>query len=94
MTDAARYSMPFQLRHLFCTLLVYNSVSDPLGLWEHSKPWLMEDLTDESDAIKEQKCVILLEKLMEEMGTSLQSFGFEVPDSLETIQDVTITEMY
>ncbi|EOA28676.1 hypothetical protein CARUB_v10024900mg [Capsella rubella] len=44
MDEAAEYAYPFQLRHLFVTLLIYCELSSPLTLWEHCWRHLAEDI--------------------------------------------------
>uniref|UniRef100_A0A0D3E4S6 ATP-dependent DNA helicase n=1 Tax=Brassica oleracea var. oleracea TaxID=109376 RepID=A0A0D3E4S6_BRAOL len=44
MDEAAQYAYPFQLRHLFVTLLLYCELSSPLILWEHCWRHLAEDI--------------------------------------------------
>ncbi|CAL9219694.1 unnamed protein product, partial [Arabidopsis halleri] len=46
MDEAAQYAYPFQLRHLFVTLLLYCELSSPLTLWEHCWRHLADDIPD------------------------------------------------
>jgi hypothetical protein len=43
LTDAARWAMPYQLRQLFITLLLFCEVSDPLKLFREHASHMSED---------------------------------------------------
>lgn len=43
MSEAATYQMPYSLRRLFATLLVYCNPANPRELWEQFKESMSED---------------------------------------------------
>lgn len=45
MSEAANYQMPYSLRYLFATLLVYCNPANPKELWQKFKSSMAEDFT-------------------------------------------------
>ncbi|XP_059291269.1 uncharacterized protein LOC132044772 isoform X2 [Lycium ferocissimum] len=45
MSEATNYQMPYSLRRLFATLLVYCNPANPKGLWERFESSMSEDFT-------------------------------------------------
>lgn len=44
MSEAANYQMPYSLRYLFATLLVYCNPANPKELWQKFESSMTEDL--------------------------------------------------
>ncbi|XP_075083234.1 uncharacterized protein LOC142166986 [Nicotiana tabacum] len=52
MSEAASYQMPYSLRRLFATLLIYCNPTNPRQLWEQFEEHMSEDYTLNIDQLK------------------------------------------
>ncbi|CAN6372728.1 unnamed protein product [Urochloa humidicola] len=96
MTDAARWALPYQLRELFVTLLLFCNVIDPLALFEEHLSAMGEDITYRikhstpslyiPSAMQCVKYSVLAEidKLLENYGYNLQHYGLPCPPMDDT----------
>lgn len=54
MSEAANYQMPYSLRYLFATLLVYCNPANPKELWQKFESSMAEDFTTVPNIQKKQ----------------------------------------
>ena len=92
LSEAATSFMPKQLHSLFVTILIFGQPAKPNILWEKHKEVMGEDiwrdaLTSLTIALEElrkdvdNEVLILLQRELETMGTSLEAFGLPAPQS-------------
>ena len=74
MLEAVSYQMPYSLRRLFATLLVYCNPADPKKLWEMFEDSMSEDFKHFSDF--EEKCV--RHKVLSHINDILHSMGHDI----------------
>lgn len=91
MTDAARWALPYQLRELFVTILIFCDVADPLELFDEHVSAMAEDaaynagcgMLPSSDVILAQygRPYVLseIDKLLRNSGYSLSHFHLPQP---------------
>jgi hypothetical protein len=96
MTDAAQWAMPYQLRQLFITLLLFCEVSDPLKLVREQASHMIEDFSCQINHMSSSgnnssfenyvtsSLFFELEKLLKDSGYSLSHFSLPVPDHIGT----------
>ncbi|XP_075103311.1 ATP-dependent DNA helicase RRM3 isoform X2 [Nicotiana tabacum] len=74
MLEAVSYQMPYSLRRLVATLLVYCNPADPKKLWEMFEDSMSEDFKHFSDF--EEKCV--RHKVLSHINDILHSMGYDI----------------
>ena len=73
LTEAATYAMPFQMRQLFATVLVYCHPADPAALWHKFKGDMGEDYQHQGGDV-ENRVLLSIEQALEGMNSSLRNF--------------------
>jgi hypothetical protein len=71
LNEAISFASPYSLRVLFCIILVFGEVQDPLHLFQTFKENLMEDLSESADP--EQELLLRLDVLLRAHGKSLSA---------------------
>lgn len=91
LTDAAVSTSPTSLRDLFCIMIVFCNLSDPMALWNTHRDDLSEDVlqrirrlhpaiqVDYSDDIYNEALVLLNNKVLSLCGKSIKNFGLPEP---------------
>ena len=69
LAEATRWMMPYALRRLFATILVFCEPSDVFGLWEKHKEAMSEDYShnNQSTFMVEQMVLMDIQKLLQSM---------------------------
>jgi hypothetical protein len=77
--------MPGQLRSLFCTILMFCQVGDPLQLWTDHKQGMMEDFLHqyENDAIAEQLALAHINAQLVDSGQQCTDFNLPNPGTID-----------
>ncbi|KAK9732805.1 hypothetical protein RND81_04G023700 [Saponaria officinalis] len=97
LKEASEVQMPFAVRRLFATLLVFCQPSNPLNLWTDYYDVLSEDFTKKNTNNPEKArylTVRSVEQYLEAMGKTLKCFGLDhlagtVDDELRRTKDIT-----
>ncbi|KAK4383997.1 hypothetical protein Sango_2738000 [Sesamum angolense] len=77
LEEASQYQMPYSLRRLFSTILMYCSPANPTKLWEKFKPHMSEDFRRQgylSEHEIEIKTLEGINEFLETLGRSLKEF--------------------
>ena len=89
LNDAARCQMPFQLRILFVSLLLFCEPADPLNLFEQFAEHMAEDFNDRQGnstqytEVSRNKLLLTLEKLLSVHDRQLSDFS--LPPAVENL---------
>ena len=75
MEDAKQQKMPSQMRELFCVLLLFCDVSDPLALFEEFWQFMSEDFEHQISTIEEPNLEIQKWMLLIDLKERLESSG-------------------
>ncbi|KAH7522014.1 hypothetical protein FEM48_Zijuj07G0093000 [Ziziphus jujuba var. spinosa] len=86
LEEASLYQMPYSLRRLFATLLVYCSPSNPRDLWIKYEKALSDDFKylNYSDRVKRSKVLGHINIILESMGKTLADYDlleFDIDDN-------------
>ncbi|XP_060676004.1 uncharacterized protein LOC125421033 [Ziziphus jujuba] len=86
LEEAFLYQMPYSLRRLFATLLVYCSPSNPRDLWIKYEKALSDDFKylNYSDRVKRSKVLGHINIILESMGKTLADYDlleFDIDDN-------------
>ncbi|KAK1680955.1 hypothetical protein QYE76_041803 [Lolium multiflorum] len=84
MTEAATFKMPYALRRLFATILVFYEATEIRKLWDKHLPSMSEDYRRDqpNEAALEQMVLRDIRDLVLSMGKDIRSYG--LPDLVET----------
>jgi hypothetical protein len=84
MTEAATFQMPYALRRLFATILVFCEATEIRKLWDKHLPSMSEDYRRDqpNEAALEQMVLRDIRDLVHSMGKDIRSYG--LPDLVET----------
>ncbi|XP_019255092.1 PREDICTED: uncharacterized protein LOC109233676 [Nicotiana attenuata] len=77
MSEAVRYQMPYSLRRLFATLLVYCNPANPKELWDKFEDSMSEDFKIMPNLNKKQICHMTLNHIndiLHSMGHDINEF--------------------
>jgi len=76
LTEATGWMMPYALRRLFATILVFCEPSDVFGLWEKHKEAMSEDYkrNNQSTFMVEQMVLIDIQKLLQSMQKDIKMY--------------------
>jgi hypothetical protein len=97
LEDAAQWALPFQLRQLFVTLLLFCNVANPTKLFEEHATKMSEDITrrlnrhpseltnSAIDSYVTSSLLIELDKLLRDSGYCLSHFNLPLPDDIGNI---------
>jgi hypothetical protein len=83
--------MPFALRRLFATILVFCEPSDVLELWEKHKEAMSEDYRrkNQSSFAVEQMILIDIRKLLESMNKDIKEYPLpDIDDTYDPSGDI------
>lgn len=76
--------MPKQLRHLFCTLCLWNQISEPLLLFnQYVHDFIEEFSINDSFEIAKNKCLIEFEKIFKDNGKTCSEFDLPSPNFID-----------
>ena len=77
LEEATLYKMPYELRHLFATVLAFCDVSDPKSLWEKYKTSLCEDYIRDKSTLFDIELMALqsIHMLLEPMGKNINDYA-------------------
>ncbi|KAK9740632.1 hypothetical protein RND81_03G049700 [Saponaria officinalis] len=97
LKEAFEVQMPFAVRRLFATLLVFFQPSNPLQLWTDYYNHLSEDFTKKNpnNPMKARSLTVKsVEQYLEAMGKTLKCFGLDhlagtVDDAFRRTKDIT-----
>jgi hypothetical protein len=94
LSEAVQFQMPYQLRHLFCTICLFNDPTDPLSLFNKFKEYFIEDFIRKFDAsltnrsfLATNECLKEFQKLFDTHGRSCKDFGLPEPIEYVPYQD-------
>nr|XP_051229452.1 uncharacterized protein LOC127347285 [Lolium perenne] len=84
MTEAATFQMPYALRRLFATILVFCEATEIRQLWDKHLASMSEDYrrNQSNEAALEQMVLRDIRDLVQSMGKDIKSYG--LPDLVET----------
>jgi hypothetical protein len=84
LTEATDWMMPYALRRLFATILVFCEPNDVFGLWEKHKEAMSEDYkrNNQSTFMVEQMVLIDIQKLLQSMQKDIKMYP--LPDIDDT----------
>lgn len=89
LIEAVSFRMPFQLRVMFATLLLFATVAEPVNLWNKFETAMCEDFlrpkpgTTRPSMSREAavRCALRdVQAVLERHGQKLENFGLRVPD--------------
>lgn len=86
INDAAQWALPYQLRHLFVTILLFCEVTDPKRLYDKHASQMSEDITHHMRCSSSQTnnssrdLLIELEKILRDNGYCLSHFNLPIPE--------------
>ncbi|KAK9723988.1 hypothetical protein RND81_05G039400 [Saponaria officinalis] len=97
LKEASEVQMPFAVRRLFATLLVFFQPSNPLYLWTDYYNHLSEDFTKKNPNNPEKarcRTVRSIDQYLEAMGKTLKCFGIDhlagtVDEAFRRTKDIT-----
>ncbi|PON70500.1 DNA helicase Pif1-like [Trema orientale] len=94
LEEATSYQMPFELRRLFATILVFCVPNNPKLLWDKFKRFMSEDYIAKKmgSVIEESKTLEDINFMLEGMGKSLDDYGLPHP-AIKLGQQERITKM-
>ena len=78
LQEASLFHMPYEMRRLFATLLVYSCPNDPKQLWTKFEAVMSEDFmrnTDLSPTEIKRKVLEQINGFLQSMGKNIASFG-------------------
>ena len=85
LSEASSSFLPFQIRSLFITILVFGEPLKPYDLWAKFKHVMGEDILHASSGVNvsamriqdhlDNSLLLLLQNDLQELGTSLEKFG-------------------
>jgi hypothetical protein len=104
MQEGASYQMPYSLRSLFVTILVFNSPMRPYEIWNQFKDDLAHDylnkqrelhhtdeLTDDMISIAHGNCLLDINDLLDVHRLSLTDIpGFDLPETDTRNMNMTV----
>ena len=90
LAEAMSSFMPYQIRTLFVTILVFGEPAAPLDLWTKYKDSMGEDILQKLSCVQktnarqlqeqaENSVLLLLQSELHELGTCLENFGLPCP---------------
>ncbi|XP_071912382.1 uncharacterized protein [Coffea arabica] len=93
LQEASHFKMPYEMRRLFATLLVYSCPNNPKQLWEKFKVSMLEDLVRCSTLTFkeiEHKALQQIDDFLQTMGKSIRSYNLVPLDiSYNNVEDQT-----
>ncbi|XP_015693662.1 uncharacterized protein LOC107303361 [Oryza brachyantha] len=96
LKDAAQWALPFQLRQLFVTMLLFCEVTNPTRLFNEHASHMSEDIayrvvrntsqaSSSTHPYVRSSLLIELDKLLRDAGYDLSHFSLPLPDDIGTI---------
>ena len=77
LEEASMYQMPYSLRHLFATILVYCNLSNPKLLWNKFEQVMSEDFRQLNGVVLNVRTKVLksIASTLESMGKDINSYN-------------------
>jgi hypothetical protein len=91
LAEATRSMMPYALRRLFATILVFCEPNNMFGLWEKHKEAMSEDykLTNQSTFLVVQMVLIDIQKLLQSMQKDIKMYSLpDIDDTYDASRDI------
>jgi hypothetical protein len=91
LAEATRWMMPYALRRLFTTILVFCEPSNVFGLWEKHKKAMSEDYrhNNQSTFMVEQMVLIDIQKLLKSMQKDIKMYPLpNIDDTYDASHDI------
>jgi hypothetical protein len=91
LTEATEWMMPYVLRRLFATILVFCEPSDVFGLWEKHKQAMSEDYrrNNQSNFMVEQMVLVDIRKMLQSMQKDIKMYPLpDIDDSYNASSDM------
>ena len=99
LSEAASSFMPYQIRILFVTIVVFGEPLRPLDLWEKYKHSMSEDILQKLSNMRnknanqlqehvENSVLLLLQNELYELGTCLENFGLPIPQQENSVDEL------
>jgi hypothetical protein len=91
LTEATEWMMPYALRKLFATILVFCEPSDVLGLWEKHVQIMSEDYrrNNQSNFMVEQMVLVDIRKILQLMQKDIKMYPLpDIDDSYNASSDI------
>jgi hypothetical protein len=97
INDAAQWALPYQLRQLFVTILLFCEVTNPKRLYDDHASKMSEDIThranrntstrniSSTDNFIQSLLLLELDKLLRDAGYSLSHFNLPVPEGIGSV---------
>jgi hypothetical protein len=86
INDASEWALPYQLRHLFVTILIFCEVTNPRKLYEDDASQISEDIVhrlrnnNSQGDTSSRLLLIELEKILRDNGYDLPHFHLPLPE--------------
>jgi hypothetical protein len=91
LAEATQWMMPYALRRLFATMLVFCEPSNVFGLWEKYKEAMSEDYrrNNQSSIAVEQMVLVDIRKILQSMQKDINEFPLpHIDDTYDTCNDI------
>ena len=91
LAEATGWMMPYAMRRLFATILVFYEPSDVFGLWEKHKVAISEDYrrNNQSIFIVEHMVLVYIQKLLQSMQKDIKMYPLpHIDDSYDASSDI------
>jgi hypothetical protein len=91
LAEATQWMMPYALRRLFATILVFCQPSNVFGLWDKYKEAMSEDYrcNNQSNFAVEQMMLIDIRKILQSMHKDIKTFSLpDIDDTYDTYNDI------
>ena len=91
LAEATGWMMPYALRRLFATILVFCEPSDVFGLWEKHKEAMSEDYRHNSQStfMVEQMVLMDIQKLLQSMQKDIKMYPLpDIDDTYDASHDI------
>ena len=91
LAETTGWMMPYALRRLFATILVFCEPSDVFGLWEKHKEAMSEDYrhNNQSTFMVEQMVLMDIQKLLQSMQKDIKMYPLpDIDDTYDASRDI------
>jgi primosomal protein N' len=91
LAEATGWMMPYVLRRLFATILVFCEPNDVFGLWEKQKEAMSQDYrrNDQSTFMVEQMVLMDIQKLLQSMQKDIKMYPLlDIDDTYDASRDI------
>lgn len=93
LKEAIISHMPSKIRLIFSIILIFNSPSDPLKLWNSYRDSMSEDYKHKNFIDPYSAALFDIEKLLSDHGVSLTSFGLPKPTLISGIDENNLIDI-